>query len=199
MQSSESLGVLRLIFPSARAGRPVIGWKHFGGPWPLSDFYRELSSGCITDWKGCDTTRELRMGQLVQACSHRCSFRSGSHASGSNISSALSGINTVTMQHPCVYVFCAFKQERKKEILHHLQQIAIDPVGVVIHPVWRVLLMPLQLPDTWIPCLALFFHEATYWLCGGKYDAIEILLSVNATFQILKLIRLYLVSSKWFL
>ena len=29
MQSNESLGVLRLIFPSARAGRrPVIGWKH---------------------------------------------------------------------------------------------------------------------------------------------------------------------------
>ena len=63
MQSSESLGVLRLIFPSSRAGRwPVIGWKHLGGPWPLSDFYRELSSGCITDWKGSDTTWELRMG-----------------------------------------------------------------------------------------------------------------------------------------
>ena len=62
MQSNESLGVLRLIFPSSRAGRrPVIGWKHLGGPWPLSDFYRELSSGCITDWKGSDTTWELRM------------------------------------------------------------------------------------------------------------------------------------------
>ena len=53
MQSNESLGVLGLIFLSSRAGRrPVIGWKHLGGPWPLSDFYRELSSGCITDWKG---------------------------------------------------------------------------------------------------------------------------------------------------
>ena len=63
MQSNESLGVLRLIFPSSRAGRrPVIGWKHLSGPWPLSDFYRELSSGCITDWKGSDTTWELRMG-----------------------------------------------------------------------------------------------------------------------------------------
>ena len=41
--------------------RPVIGWKHLGGPWPLSDFYRELSSVCITDWKGSDTTWELRM------------------------------------------------------------------------------------------------------------------------------------------
>ena len=62
MQSNESLGVLRLIFPLARAGRqPVIGWKHLGGPWPLSDFCRELSSGCITDWKGSDTTWELRM------------------------------------------------------------------------------------------------------------------------------------------
>ena len=62
MQSNESLGVLRLIFPSARAGRrPVIGWKHLGGPWPLSDFYRELSSGCITDWKGSDTIWELIM------------------------------------------------------------------------------------------------------------------------------------------
>ena len=62
MQSNESFGVFRLIFPSARAGRrPVIGWKHLGGPWPLSDFYRELSSGCITDWKGSDTTWELRM------------------------------------------------------------------------------------------------------------------------------------------
>ena len=66
MQSNESLGVLRLIFPSSRAGRwPVIGWKHLGGPWPLSDFYRELSSGCITDWKGSDTTWELRMDQMV--------------------------------------------------------------------------------------------------------------------------------------
>ena len=57
MQSNESLGVFRLIFPSARAGRqPVIGRKHLGGPWPLSHFYRELSSGCITDYKGSDTT-----------------------------------------------------------------------------------------------------------------------------------------------
>ena len=33
---------------SHRAGQwPVIGWKHLGGPWPLSHFYRELSSGCI--------------------------------------------------------------------------------------------------------------------------------------------------------
>ena len=57
MQSNESLEVLRLIFPSARAGRqPVIGLKHFGGPWPLSHFYRELTSGCITDGKGSDTT-----------------------------------------------------------------------------------------------------------------------------------------------
>ena len=67
MQSNESLGVLRLIFPSSRAGRrPVIGWKHLGGPWPLSDFYRELSSGCITDWKGSDTTWELRMGASIE-------------------------------------------------------------------------------------------------------------------------------------
>ena len=53
------LGVLRLIFPSARAGqRPVIGWKHFGG---FSHFYRELTSGCITDLQGSDATWELRM------------------------------------------------------------------------------------------------------------------------------------------
>ena len=72
MQSNESLGVLRLIFPSARAGqrpvigrRPVIGWKHLGGPWPLSHFYRELSSGFITDCKGSDTTWELRMLLLL--------------------------------------------------------------------------------------------------------------------------------------
>ena len=74
MQSNESLGVLRLIFPSSRAGRPrpVIGWKHLGGPWPLSDYYRELSSGCITDWKGSDTTWELRMSStlLLWAWSH---------------------------------------------------------------------------------------------------------------------------------
>ena len=39
------------LFPSARAGRrPVIGWKLLGGPWPLSHFYRELSSGCITNY-----------------------------------------------------------------------------------------------------------------------------------------------------
>ena len=70
MQSNESLGVLRLIFLSSRAGRrPVIGWKHLGGPWPLSDFYRELSSGCITDWKGSDTTWELRMHSVcLQVC-----------------------------------------------------------------------------------------------------------------------------------
>ena len=39
----------------------MIGWKHLSGPWPLLDFYRELSSGCITDWKGSDTTWEFRM------------------------------------------------------------------------------------------------------------------------------------------
>ena len=48
MQSIESLGVLKLIFPLARAGRwPVTGSKHLGGPWSLSHVYRELSSGCI--------------------------------------------------------------------------------------------------------------------------------------------------------
>ena len=48
MQSNESLGVLRLIFPSSRAGRrPVIGWKHLGGPWPLSDFYRDCPQGVL--------------------------------------------------------------------------------------------------------------------------------------------------------
>ena len=48
MQSNESLGVLRLIFQSARAGRgPVIGRKHSGGPWPLSHFYREQTSGLL--------------------------------------------------------------------------------------------------------------------------------------------------------
>ena len=41
--------------------RPVIGWKHFGGLWPLSHFYRELISGCIMHCKGSDTTWELMM------------------------------------------------------------------------------------------------------------------------------------------
>ena len=50
MQSNETLKVLRLIFPLARAGR----WPDV--PWPLSHFYRELSSVCITDCKGSDTT-----------------------------------------------------------------------------------------------------------------------------------------------
>ena len=60
-ESNESLGVFRLIFPARVGRRPVIGWKYLGGPWPLSHFYREPSSGCITDCKGSDTTWELRM------------------------------------------------------------------------------------------------------------------------------------------
>ena len=51
----------------SRVGRlPVIGWKRICGLWPLSHFYRELFSGCITGCKGSDATWELRMSSTWQ-------------------------------------------------------------------------------------------------------------------------------------
>ena len=48
MQSNESLGVLRLIFPSARAGRrPVIGWKHLVGHGPCHTFIESCPQGVL--------------------------------------------------------------------------------------------------------------------------------------------------------
>ena len=48
-------------FPARVGLRPVIGWKYLCGLWPLSHSYRELISECIMDYKGSDTTWELRM------------------------------------------------------------------------------------------------------------------------------------------
>ena len=68
MQSNEALlnqGCLNQCAFTTSGGRQhVIGWKDFCGIWPLSHFYRELISGCITDCKGSDITWELRMHSL---------------------------------------------------------------------------------------------------------------------------------------
>ena len=60
-------GVLKSMFLYNHGWSTACDWQK-GLLWDMaiiwSHFYRELISGCITDYKGSDTTWELRMGYL---------------------------------------------------------------------------------------------------------------------------------------